>query len=61
MLNGAHKKLSNLLLSFIIYLRDTTLEVVSKSRLDATLVAVTHEYKWLKRFDRVIKFQEFEF
>jgi hypothetical protein len=41
MLNGAHKKLSNLSLSFVIYLRDTKLEVVSKPRLDATLVAVT--------------------
>jgi hypothetical protein len=33
MLNGARKNLSNLSLSFVIYLRDTTLEVVSKPRI----------------------------
>jgi hypothetical protein len=30
MLNGTHKKLSNLVLNFVTYLWDTTLEVVSK-------------------------------
>jgi hypothetical protein len=33
MLNGARKKLSNLLLNFVTYLRDTTLEVVSKPQI----------------------------
>jgi hypothetical protein len=33
MLNGARKNLSNLVLNFVIFLRDTTLEVVSKSQI----------------------------
>jgi hypothetical protein len=33
MLNGARKNLSNLLLNFVIYLQDTTLEVVSKPQI----------------------------
>ncbi len=33
MLNGAHKNLSNLLLNFVTYLRDTTLEVISKMQI----------------------------
>jgi hypothetical protein len=32
MLNGARKNLSNLVLNFVTYLRDTTLEVISKPR-----------------------------
>jgi hypothetical protein len=33
MLNGARKNLSNLLLNFVTYLRDRTLEVVSKPQI----------------------------
>jgi hypothetical protein len=33
MLNGARKSLSNLVLNFVTYLRDTTLEAVSKPQI----------------------------
>jgi hypothetical protein len=33
MLNGVHKKISNLVMNYVTYLRDTTLEVVSKPHL----------------------------
>jgi hypothetical protein len=33
MLNGAYKNLSNLVLNFVTYLRDKTLEVVSKPQI----------------------------
>ena len=36
------------------------MEIASLDELGATLVAVTHDHELLKRFDRVIDFQEFQ-
>jgi hypothetical protein len=43
MLNGAHKNLSNLVLNFVTYLWDTTLEVVLKPQVRLKSKAQTDE------------------
>jgi hypothetical protein len=43
MLNGARKNLSNLLLNFVIYLQNTTLEVVSKPQIRLKCKALADE------------------